>query len=345
MDSLTQFTLGAVIGQIVAGRQLGIKAWIIGGLLGTIPDLDVFIGPLLYEDPIKADLFHRTVTHSFFYQILATPFVAYLLHTIRPLIKRSYLWWILIVFLAFATHSLIDIGTAYGTVAFLPFSPHAISTHNMSIIDPIYTLPLLFGLILSWIGKNKSRGRKALWTGTIISTLYRGASFAIKYQVRDTLTHNLPEFSHQATLYETPEIGNTIVWKGILETEDAYYLTRYNPFLSSTEDITRHRFPKQHYLITPYLKEENLLNITQRWPEFRATQDRETETISLSFVDMWPLVQHDHDHSDLSDNFFWMFWFDWHPKSRAITQKARDPQGSIDLNTALNTLRNKITNW
>lgn len=67
MDSITQFTLGAVIGQIVGWRQYGIKAWLIGWLIGTIPDLDVFVGPLLYSDDIlQSELFHRSVTHSFF---------------------------------------------------------------------------------------------------------------------------------------------------------------------------------------------------------------------------------------------------------------------------------------
>jgi inner membrane protein len=43
MDSLTQLTLGAAVGEAVAGRQFGRRAMLWGAVCGTFPDLDVFI--------------------------------------------------------------------------------------------------------------------------------------------------------------------------------------------------------------------------------------------------------------------------------------------------------------
>ncbi|MBO6510809.1 MAG: metal-dependent hydrolase, partial [Roseibium sp.] len=44
MDSITQFVLGAAVSTACLGKTLGPrKAALIGGVLGTVPDLDVFL--------------------------------------------------------------------------------------------------------------------------------------------------------------------------------------------------------------------------------------------------------------------------------------------------------------
>lgn len=75
MDSITQAILGASIGEFLGGKKYGRKAALIGAIVATIPDLDVFIGPLLYSDPIQAELFHRSVTHSLLFSIVAAPLI------------------------------------------------------------------------------------------------------------------------------------------------------------------------------------------------------------------------------------------------------------------------------
>ena len=56
MDSLTQLTLGAAVGEAVLGRQVGRRAALWGALLGTLPDLDVFL-PL--GDAVRDFTYHR----------------------------------------------------------------------------------------------------------------------------------------------------------------------------------------------------------------------------------------------------------------------------------------------
>ena len=71
MDSLTQFALGAAVGTAVLGRRIGPrKAAIAGGLLGTLPDLDVLFP---FDDPIESFTLHRGATHSFFVQAVVAP--------------------------------------------------------------------------------------------------------------------------------------------------------------------------------------------------------------------------------------------------------------------------------
>ena len=71
MDSLTQFLLGAAVSTACLGKTLGPrKAALVGGALGTLPDLDVFIP---FDDPVDSFVLHRGATHSLFIQALAAP--------------------------------------------------------------------------------------------------------------------------------------------------------------------------------------------------------------------------------------------------------------------------------
>lgn len=75
MDSLTQIILGAATGELAAGRKIGRKAMFWGAVGGTIPDLDVMVGGIFQSiglfDDMDALAFHRGISHSFFFAILA----------------------------------------------------------------------------------------------------------------------------------------------------------------------------------------------------------------------------------------------------------------------------------
>ncbi len=70
MDSLTQMVLGAAVGEAVLGKKLGNRAMVWGGIAGTIPDLDVIANSFM--SPIDALAFHRGITHSFVFVIIAS---------------------------------------------------------------------------------------------------------------------------------------------------------------------------------------------------------------------------------------------------------------------------------
>lgn len=80
MDSLTQITLGAAVGEAVLGKKVGNRAMLWGAIGGTIPDLDVFAN--LVTDEISALAFHRAITHSFAFAILAPLVLGGLVHRI-----------------------------------------------------------------------------------------------------------------------------------------------------------------------------------------------------------------------------------------------------------------------
>lgn len=68
MDSLTQITLGAAVGELVLGRKVGNRALLWGAVGGTIPDLDVLGNFFMSE--VDSLAFHRGFSHSILFSVL-----------------------------------------------------------------------------------------------------------------------------------------------------------------------------------------------------------------------------------------------------------------------------------
>ena len=106
MDSLTQITLGAAVGEAVLGKKIGNKAMIWGAVAGTTPDLDVFAN--LAADEMSALAFHRAITHSVFFAILAPLALGWLAYSLYPGRAAAVVVDTVSVLLAFYDRSLSD---------------------------------------------------------------------------------------------------------------------------------------------------------------------------------------------------------------------------------------------
>ena len=184
MDSATQFILGASVAGVTLGRVMGPRALLVGGALGTLPDLDSFI-PM--GNAIDNMTYHRGFSHSVFVLTAVSPVIAYALsRTINALKDR---WWLtfLGVWLCLVTHPILDSLTTYGTQIFWPFgnAPPGIAPVALPavfIIDPIYTLLLLAGVIAFWRWGHD--GARALRIFLGLGTFYLGLGVAGHYAVR-----------------------------------------------------------------------------------------------------------------------------------------------------------------
>ncbi len=78
MDSLTQITLGAAVGELVLGKKIGNRAMVWGAIAGTIPDLDVLSKFWMTE--IDSLAFHRGISHSILFAIVGSWFLAFILN-------------------------------------------------------------------------------------------------------------------------------------------------------------------------------------------------------------------------------------------------------------------------
>lgn len=232
MDSLTQFTLGAAVAAVCLGKKLGPrKAALLGGLLGTLPDLDVL---LPFDNPVDSFVLHRGWTHSVFVHAAATPVIGELLvRTIGALREsRTRVW--LTVFLVLSTHAIIDAMTVYGTRIFWPFYPDPVGVGSIFIIDPLYTLPLLFVVIWALARRDwSSRLQGGLMAALIFSTGYMALSVVLQAHIENRAKAVFAQAGIDArNIFAIAGPFNIVVWKVLGQEDDRYH----NLYLSLFDD-------------------------------------------------------------------------------------------------------------
>ena len=241
MDSITQITLGAAVGEAVMQNKVGRKASLWGAICGTLPDLDVLIP---FGDPVSDFTYHRAESHSFFFMTLATPLITWLIMRIHPR-SREYRWhWALLVWLALITHALLDSFTVYGTQIFLPFSDFPVGWSSIFVIDPLYTLPLLIGtLSFFFLRRAPSLAYRLNILGLIVSTLYLAWSIGIQTHVSDIARESLQKQNIRASqLITSPTPFNTLLWRTVAMTENGYA----EGFYSILDDTDAMQFQEYH---------------------------------------------------------------------------------------------------
>ncbi|MEM8487671.1 MAG: metal-dependent hydrolase [Bacteroidota bacterium] len=255
MDSLTQIALGAAVGEAVLGKEEGNKAMLWGAIAGTIPDLDILIYPFVTE--VQQLAIHRGLSHSILFAVLAPIPMGMLLSKIY---KQSSHWtrWGLLLFWSFFTHALLDSFTNYGTQLFYPFSDYPVSFDTIFIIDLLYTLPLVIGLIAAlWLGrKDKARRRRANQLGLLLSSLYLIFTLCNKVFIHKVFEDALVErgISHEQ-LFSNPSPLNNILWYGVADDGDNLWVGTYSWF-DPDRNITFKQVPKNKERLLPYLGQE-----------------------------------------------------------------------------------------
>ena len=229
MDPISQASLGASLSQSFANdNSKQFSALLIGGLAGMAPDLDIFIRSA--TDPILFLEFHRQFTHSLIFipfGALLCSLVFYSLMHSRwfqnkwPASKLSFAQIYLFSFLGYATHGLLDACTSYGTQLFWPFSNERFAWNIVSIIDPLFTLPVIFFISLAVYRKNVRYARIAFAYAVLFLSLG-----VVQYQrAEQAVTALALQRGHQIErVHLKPSFGNRHVWKMIYEYDGRYYV-------------------------------------------------------------------------------------------------------------------------
>ncbi|MEE8482729.1 MAG: metal-dependent hydrolase [Acidiferrobacterales bacterium] len=181
MDTITHALVGAVTARAAApgassDKHLPIKIRVIvGGLAAAFPDIDfitLWINPLAYI----AD-WHRAETHSF----VMLPLWAMLLGVLFAWIaKRRHHWqeFAIICGLAIFSHIVTDLITSWGTMIFAPISGYRANLGLTFIIDPLFTLIILTGLVVALVRHSRRIAR----LGLVVLAVYVGAQSVLKFQ-------------------------------------------------------------------------------------------------------------------------------------------------------------------
>lgn len=256
MDSLTQLTLGAAVGEAVLGKRIGRKALLWGAVGGTLPDLDVL---LKYADPVMDFTYHRSFSHSIFVLTLLTPIFVWLALKIYPNSKRYSRQWALMIWLVFMTHIFLDCLTVYGTQIFWPIWNYPVGLGSIFIIDPFYTVPLLVGVIAALVMRPHSHWKYRLnITGLTLSTLYLLWSVSAQHYVIKMVEDSLDRKSiqYQQLLVSAAPL-NTLLWRVVAIKHDGNYYEGFYSLLDQSEDVSLHQHKSQNHLLT---------EIKQSWP-------------------------------------------------------------------------------
>ena len=124
-------------------------------------------------------------------------------------------------FLGYATHGLLDACTSYGTLLFWPFSNERITWNNISIVDPLLTVPAII-LIVAAVKTNR-RIFSFFAVGWIASYLTLGF---VQYERALSSSFKLAESRGHSAERMTlkPSFGNLILWKSIYQHGDRFYV-------------------------------------------------------------------------------------------------------------------------
>jgi inner membrane protein len=221
MDSLTQIALGSCVAAACVPPAQRRKGALVGAALGTVPDLDVFVD---YGDPVANFTMHRGFSHS----LVVLPMVAFALWAVLRAwwtpVREAPRRWLAAIFLALFTHPLLDAHTAYGTQLFWPSGWTPASWATLFIIDPLYTLPLLAGMVAVLIRPASLAAGRWLAVGLIFSTLYLGWSWTAHTMVTANARQSLEARGvAEAELFVTPTPLNTLLWRVVARTDGGHY--------------------------------------------------------------------------------------------------------------------------
>lgn len=255
MDTITQGLLGAVTSQLGFRQRIGRDATWVATFAAIVPDLDIFVAPLLSLTGVEFGrnahiLGHRGLSHS----LLAVPVIALPITLIwwwarRALRKREgphvqhkttarppphFGLLYLCILVAVLSHPLLDWCTSYGTCLLAPITDTRYASDCIGIIDIIYTPILLLTLAACFIVRKLTRSPAARatlivgWAGFVLSVGYLGAGRCL----HDRTVARARQLNAGAEILRIdayPAIGTIFLWRAVVETPDLWIAHRIRP--------------------------------------------------------------------------------------------------------------------
>lgn len=249
MDSITHIALGACMGELMLGKQLGKKALLWGALAQSFPDIDFIASFIL---PQVDDLIaHRGITHSIIFAIPAGFILALITDRIhRP--HESTLKSLLAFFWSqIILHDLLDTCNAYGTGLLEPFSKQRFGIDVLYVADPLFSVWIGIAAAMLIIIKRSSPSRKKwLWFGFAPALIYFAIVVVNKINIHSSIKKSLDQ--KQITYkdyFTTPTPFNSMLWYAVVNTDSGYYIGYRSVFDESNRVTGFTFFYRNDYLL------------------------------------------------------------------------------------------------
>jgi inner membrane protein len=217
LDPITHGLLGATLAKASLGKRLPRGAALIGAASAMAPDVDVFIWST--TDPTIGWIYHRHFTHA----LVAIPLgglLCALPFLLREQFKPYRIAVILATMIGYGSHTMLDSLTTYGTQQLLPFADTRVTWDAMPIVDPLYSLILIAGLVLS---ARMQRLTAVRWS-LALSLLYVAFGFWQHHRAASVQQSLLVLRNHQPTQSRVlPAPGWLVYWRSIYVADGKLY--------------------------------------------------------------------------------------------------------------------------
>ena len=257
MDSLTHIALGACIGEVFFGKQIGKKAMIWGALAQSLPDIDFIAG---FWMPVAEELLaHRGFTHSFLFIFLATPALAFAADRIHRPHEIMFRRFLLFFAAEMLVHIFLDGFNNYGTGWFEPFSHARFSFNAVYVADPLFSIwPAIATVVLAIIPN--SNKKRSFWIrfGLIPPAMYLLLSVFNKLVINNEVkkivkAQKIPMNNY----FITPTPLNNLLWYVVTGNDSGYYVG-YRSVFDKDTTMDFQYFPRNDSLLRPISEHEDV---------------------------------------------------------------------------------------
>ena len=218
MDPISQATVGALAAQCAFDPKKARAAALVGCVAGIAPDADVFISSS--TDSLLFLEYHRQFTHALLFIPVGAAIVALATHwLVRRRLRPAETY--LACLLAYATHGLLDACTSYGTQLFWPLADARVAWNNVSVVDPMFTLPVLVLAIAAAVWRRRGLAwLAALWG---VAYLLFGVVQSQRAEAGGAALASARGHA-PARLTAKPGFGNLLLWKTVYRHGGRYYV-------------------------------------------------------------------------------------------------------------------------
>jgi len=217
-------------------KQIGKKALVIGAIAQSFPDIDVIAS--LWLSPADNLLFHRSITHSILFAIVAALLFSFVS---KGLFKQkiSFLFAFLFFCCQLLLHDVLDTCNAYGTGLFEPFSHQRFSFHLLYVAGSFFTISIVIAFIALIVLRKESTLRKQ-WVvaGLLPASFFLVYTITNKSWIKEQVEKSLlAKHIAYKSIIITPTPFNSFLWYTIAATDSGYFIG-YRSVFDTKETLT-----------------------------------------------------------------------------------------------------------
>ena len=234
MDLFTQALLGGALAQSAMRKSERKLATFTGMAAGMLADADILIRSA--QDPLLTLEYHRHFSHALIF-IPIGAFIAacicWLFVRKQHAFSRVYLY----ALLGYALSGLLDACTSYGTHLLWPFSDERIAWHVVAVVDPLFSVALLVGLVMSYRSGSMSAARSAL----LFCACYLLLGAFQLHRAEQQMIELADSRGHRVERYTVkPTLGNLLLWRSVYQYGDVYHADAIRVGLGENKSYTGH---------------------------------------------------------------------------------------------------------